>query len=455
VKLYCARWVLPVTASAIEDGALAIEETRITGVGRRQSLAAKFPAAEVEDFGEAVILPGFVNCHSHLELTAMRGYLEREENDFTAWLRKLTTARLERTTPEDLYVSAAWGAIESVRAGVTCTGDASDAASASLRALRDVHLRGIVYQEAFGPDPNLAREQFEKLREKIGWLRSYESTLARLGVSPHAPYTVSAPQLELIAEFALDGKLPLMMHAAESAAESALMLEGRGAFADGLARRGIEWRAPRVSTIQYLASLGVLRTKPLLAHCIRVDEADILTIKQWDARVAHCPKSNAKLGHGHAPLSEFLRNELKVGLGSDSLASNNSCDLLEEARFATLLARVRDEGLDAGEALMGAEEALSLATIGGASALGLEDSIGSLEVGKQADVAIVGLRGAHQLPVYDAATALIFASSARDVLATIVAGREVYRDGRVLTVDEERFQARIKEIAAKIEAERG
>ncbi len=369
MKLYSARWVLPITSRAIEDGALAIEDARIVEMGQRQSLAAKFPAAEVEDFGEAAILPGFVNCHSHLELTAMRGFLEREENDFTAWLRKLTTARLERMTPDDLYVSAVWGAIESLRAGVTCTGDASDAASASLRALRDVSLRGIVYQEAFGPDPRLAKTQFEKLREKISWLRSFESTLARLGVSPHAPYTVSAPQLELIAEFALDEQMPLMMHAAESAAESAFVLEGRGAFADGLARRGIEWHAPRISTIQYLSSLGVLKTKPLLAHCIRVSDADIQTIKQSDARVAHCPKSNAKFGHGHAPLSEFLRNELKVGLGSDSLASNNTCDLLEEARFATLLAR--NERRDAEEMLMDAEQALQLATIGGARALGL------------------------------------------------------------------------------------
>lgn len=445
--LYCARWVLPVTSAAIEDGAVAIEAARIVGVGTRQSLEAEFPEAEARDFDEAAILPGFVNCHSHLELTAMRGYLEREENDFFAWLRKLTVARLERMTPEDLYVSAAWGAIEAARAGITCVADASDAASSSLRALNDVGLRGTVYQESFGPDPKLAREQFEKLCEKIARLRSYESALARPGVSPHAPYTVSAPQLELIAEFALAEGLPLMMHAAESAAESEFMLGGRGVFADGLAGRGIEWRAPGVSTIQYLASLGVLRAKPLLAHCIRVDEADIETIKEWDARVAHCPKSNAKLGHGRAPLSTFIAKNLKVGLGSDSVASNNTCDLLEEARFAALMSRAGDRQQTGAGGMMSADDALSLATIGGAHALGLEDKIGSLDVGKQADLAIVSLRGAHQLPLYDLPPALIFASSGRDVLLTVVAGREVYRDGRVLTVDEERFGARIKEIA--------
>lgn len=445
-RLYCARWVLPVTAAAIEDGAVAVEGARIVGVGTQSALAASFQAAVVDDFGEAAIIPGLVNCHSHLELTAMRGYLEREENDFAAWLRKLTVARLERMTADDLHVSASWGAIEAARAGVTCVGDASDAASASLRALADVGLRGIVYQEAFGPEARLAREQFEKLRERVAEVRSDESEHARLGVSPHAPYTVSAPLLELIAEFALNEELPLMMHAAESAAESALMLEGRGPFADGLARRGIEWRAPGVSTIQYLASLGVLRTRPLLAHCIHADEADIRTLKDWDARVAHCPKSNAKFAHGQAPLSSFLKSGVRVGLGSDSVASNNTCDLLEEARFAALMSRARADRESETE-MTSADEALSLATIGGARALGLEDEIGSLEIGKQADLTVVSLEGAHQLPLYDAAAALVFASSGRDVRLTVVAGREIYRDGRLLAVDEERFRARVREIA--------
>jgi 5-methylthioadenosine/S-adenosylhomocysteine deaminase len=438
------------TAAAIEDGAVAVEGVHIVGRGKRRSLVEEYPAAVVQDFGAAAILPGFVNCHSHLELTAMRGYLEREENDFFAWLRKLTAARLERMTPDDLYVSAAWGTIEAARAGVTCLGDASNAASASLRALADVGLRGIVYQEAFGPDPKLAREQFEKLREKICNLRADETERVRLGVSPHAPYTVSAPQLELIAEYALAEELPLMMHAAESAAESEFMLRGRGPFADSLARRGIEWSAPGVSTIQYLAGLGVLRTRPLLAHCIRVDEADIATLNEWDARIAHCPKSNAKFGHGHAPLSALLAANLRVGLGSDSVASNNTCDLLEEARFAALLSRADQGRQDGSCPLTSAEEALTLLTLGGARALGLEDHIGSLDGGKQADLAVVSLRGAHQLPLYDPAAALVFASSGRDVLLTMVAGREVFRDGRILFVDEEAFRARILEIAFKV-----
>ena len=173
-------------------------------------------------------------------------------------------------------------------------------------------LRGIVFQESFGPDPRLVDENVHKLKTKVAELREIESALVRVGVSPHAPYTVCGKQLELIAEFAHTETLPLMMHAAESAAEESFLVSGRGIFADGLAKRNIEWAAPGVSTIQYLKERGVLETSPLLAHCIRVDEKDIETLAETKSKVAHCPKSNAKLGHGRAPLAAFLDRESKL-----------------------------------------------------------------------------------------------------------------------------------------------
>jgi cytosine/adenosine deaminase-related metal-dependent hydrolase len=446
--LYCARWVLPISSPAIVDGAIAIKGDQITSVGSRVALTRQFPQATVREFGESAIIPGLVNAHSHLELTAIRGFLEKEEADFFAWLKKLTTARLERTTPDDLYMSAAWGACEAVRAGVTCVADASDSAYESMSALRDVGLRGIVFQESFGPDPRLAGENFEKLKTKVARLREFETSLVKCGVSPHAPYTVSTPQLELISEFAIAEGLPLMMHAAETEMEVALMRDGQGPFAEGLRNRGIEWRAPGVSTIQYLNYHGVLKTRPLLAHCINVDDADIETMKQTQTRVAHCPKSNAKLGHGIAPFGKFLEKGIVVGLGSDSVASNNTCDLLEEARFALLLARAVANA----NRLANAEEALQTVTLGGAQALRFEGQIGELREGLQADFAVVSLDGPHQIPSYDPASTLIFASSGRDVILTVIAGKEVYRDGRVTTVDEERLRARMKEIAEKLRA---
>jgi 5-methylthioadenosine/S-adenosylhomocysteine deaminase len=312
-----------------------------------------------------------------------------------------------------------------------------------MNALRDVGLRGIVYQESFGPDPNLANENFEKLKAKIERLRERETALVKCGVSPHAPYSVCAPQLELISAFAVDEGLPLMMHAAETSMEVSLLRDGSGPFAEGLKRREIEWHAPGLSPIQYLNDHGVLQTRPLLAHCIHVDDADLETIKQTGTRVAHCPKSNAKLSHGVAPFSKFVEQGIAVGLGSDSVASNNTCDLFEEARFALLLARAQANPASAAEVL-------HAATLGGARALGMADQIGELREGLQADFAVVSLTGAHQIPAYEPTAALIFASSGRDVVLTVVAGREVYRDGRVSTVDEERLRARMNEIAEKL-----
>ena len=432
IAIYSARWVLPISAPAIENGAVAIEGQQIAGAGPHTEIVKRFPDAPIERLGEAVILPGLVNTHTHLELTALRGYLESEERNFFAWLKKLTLARLERMTADDMRVSATWGACEAVRAGITCVGDASDSALMSMLALRDVGLRGVVYQESFGPDARLARENFDKLKMKIAELREIETDLVRAGASPHAPYTVCAPQLEMISELAEAERLPLMMHAAESEAEELLLREGGGAFAEGLSRREIEWKAPGVSTIQYLKQLGVLETRPLLAHCIRVDESDIETLRDTGSTVAHCPKSNAKLGHGRAPFAKFIQAGVAVGLGSDSVASNNTCDILEEARFATLLSRAGGEYVNAGDAL-------EAATLGG-----------HLSEGAPADLIAVALTGSHQTPSYDPIATLIFASSGRDVILTVIAGCEVYSNGRVSNVDEDRLRARMVEISHRL-----
>jgi 5-methylthioadenosine/S-adenosylhomocysteine deaminase len=431
-KIYASRF-----------GAVAVSGTQIVGVGSRADIVARFPTARVEDFGEALILPGLINTHTHLELTVMRGYLENE--DFFAWLRKLTVARLEKLTVDDLRVSATWGACEAVRAGITCVGDASDSAMMSMLALKDVGLRGVVFQESFGPDPRLVDENFASLKAKVEGLRGIETELVRAGVSPHAPYTVCAPQLDLIAEFARDEELPLMMHAAESHDEELLVREGCGTFADRFVQRGIEWSTPQLSTIQYLKQRGILETQPLLAHCIRVDDADIETLRETRSKVAHCPKSNAKLGHGRAPLAKLLEAGVPVGLGSDSVGSNNTCDILEEARFAVLLSRA-----GGGNRLITASDALEVATLGGARCLDLQGQVGELREGMQADLAVLSLTGAHQIPNHDPAATAIFASSGRDVILTVIAGREVYRDGRVVGVDEERLRARMHEISGKL-----
>jgi len=198
--------------------------------------------------------------------------------------------------------------------------------------------------------------------------------------------------------------------------------------------------------MEFLESTGIFSSRPLLAHCVMATETDLELVKASGASIAHCPKSNAKFGHGYAPLEMMLEKEVTVGLGSDSVASNNACDILEEARFAALAARNRNGR----SRFISSQQVLELATLGGAKGLLLDDKIGSLETGKQADLAVVALDHVGQMPVNDAAHALVFSSNSRDVVMTMVAGQEIYRDGEFKTFAIAELRSELRKIAAKL-----
>ena len=422
MKIITADHVLPITAEPISEGAVAIDGGRIAAVGGRAEVIAQFPNAEVDDFGEAAILPGFVNCHSHLELTAMRGALDDVEHDFKSWLLRINELR-SGMTDEDIVAAATAGAREGAAAGVTCFGDIGRLGHAGVAALKAIGLRGIVFQETeFSPDNRTADDDFKKLGEKFEELKKEETDLVRVGLSPHSPYTVGSRLFELIAQYSIINRIPLAIHAAESVEEMDLLTKGDGFFVDFFERMELEWESPRCTPVEYLERLGVLSTRPLLAHCVMASERELERIASYGASIAHCPKSNAKFGHGYAPFEKMLDAGIKVGLGSDSVASNNLCDLLEEARFAALAARNRPDR----KRFITAKDVLEAATIGGAKALAMDAEIGSLEPGKQADIAVVSLTHAAQQPVNDIYAALVFSSSGRDVVKRLVAGSPVW-----------------------------
>jgi cytosine/adenosine deaminase-related metal-dependent hydrolase len=422
MKILTSKFVLPISSDPIENGAVAIEGTRISAVGTAENLAADMPDAEIEDHGNAAILPGFVNCHSHLELTFLRNRLDDVEHDFRSWLLKLNSLRAE-LSDEDIIDSAIDGAREGAAAGVTCFGDIGRMGHAGIAALKETGLRGVVFQETeFSPDVRTADEDFLALAAKYEKLREEATDLVSVGLSPHSPYTVSSRLFELIAQYSIINRVPLSIHAAESADEMLLMTRGEGFFVDVYEKFGFEWQSPHSSPIEYLERLGVLSTRPLLAHCVRVSDSDIDLIAAYGAGIAHCPKSNAKFGHGWAPLEKFLDAGIPVGLGSDSVASNNICDMIEESRFAVLAARNHAERVH----FVTAKQALETATLGGAKALNLDHLIGTLQSGKQADIAVISLDRLPETSADDVCAAIVFSTNGPDIKSTFVAGSQVY-----------------------------
>jgi cytosine/adenosine deaminase-related metal-dependent hydrolase len=407
---YRARWIVPISSPPIADGVVAVDGDRIAYVGA----GAAAPPGSDHDLGNALLLPGLVNAHCHLELTAMRGFLE--DLEFRRWILRLTNARRAVLDRNALLDSARYGIEEGIRAGITSFADTCES-GVVIQAMREAGVRGVMFQEVFGPDPAQCATSIAELREKIAGLRYLETPLVRVGVSPHAPYTVSDDLFCATADLAREQRLPMAIHIAESELERQLVVEASGAFADGLRKRRIGVTARGRSSIDLLARLGVLDAQPLLIHCVRVDERDIQLIAGSRSPVAHCPASNAKLGHGIAPLTELLAAGVTVGLGSDSVASNNRMDMLDEARLALLTQRARLLSSDAPNARV----VLELATIGGARAIGLSELVGTLEVGKQADLAAFAL-DAHA-PAHDPVAAAVHSIAGAQARFVAVAGR--------------------------------
>jgi 5-methylthioadenosine/S-adenosylhomocysteine deaminase len=385
--------VYPVTAPPIEDGAVLIsDDGRIVGVGPHSHIPTP-PDCEVLEYRDEVLVPGLVNTHTHLELTHLAG--RNPEQSFPRWIRRVRSLK-EETKPDEFDAVAERGLRDCWAQGVTCVADTGDT-GAALRALFRLGGRGIAYHEVFGPDPAQLDTSLAGLKHRIAELRRFTSFQASLGVSPHAPYTVSAALYKAVAGYALRDGLPIAVHLAESREESLFVREGMGPFAAAWGDRGIPVEAHGVSPVQFLNSLGVLRFGTLCIHTVQLDARDIVTLAASEVGVAHCPLSNRAHGHGTAPLAEMRKAGVRVGLGTDSVVSVGALDLWGEASAAGLTG----------------DEALRMLTYEGARALCMERVIGSLEIGKQGDVAVLTDYPTNRLTN----------------LLTVVSGRIVYRAG--------------------------
>jgi 5-methylthioadenosine/S-adenosylhomocysteine deaminase len=397
-------------APPIRDGAVLVgPDGRIAALGT--DAAVPDGDAMRMDLPGAILLPGLVNTHTHLELT---GFDRAPDDDpepawgdpFVDWIRTLIRRKAGRDSAA--YLEAArQGLRDGFAAGVTSVADTGDS-GAALLAMAEAGVGGVAFLEVFGPDPAGADSAFAAWRERFDGVAVRATGRARIGVSPHAPYSVSGPLYARAAAFARERDLPMAVHVAESAAESALLAEGSGGFARMLASRGIPLPGPGTTPIAWLDQHGVLGRRTLCIHAIRVSDDDVGTLAARGAAVAHCPRSNAAHGHGEAPLRMLLDAGIRVGAGTDSVASAAPLDLLAEARAARGLANLR------------AEEALALVTTGAARAISLDREVGSLAPGLWADLAAFRDR-----PGMDPVEAVL-ASGPGDVMGTWVAGRQAW-----------------------------
>ncbi len=427
--LLCARHILPVTQSPIEDGAILVRDGRIVEIGGAQRMRTHYPDEEIRDFGLAALMPGLVNLHTHLEYTALRGIVH--DVPYAEWLLA-EHAKANRMTRDNRYDSAVIGGLEMLSGGVTTLAEFSST-GASFEALQDLGIRSVVYRSVGvenKQDVDVAIDG--ALADVESWSASADPDRMRIGIAPKALHACHPSVFSKVNDAANRLNLPVAMHVAGSYEEyhyirygsMPLSVRGLPANEEDIAERPM-WLPAGVTPVNYALNWDAFRSDEVLAvHCVHVDDADIAKLKQYDVAIAVCSRCNAQLGMGLAPLQEFLKAGIRVGLGTDSPAATDTADMFAEMRLGMLLHRAvnHDQFLDA-------KTMLELATIGGARALKMEDEIGSLEVGKRADIIAADLSGSRQTPIVDPVAAVVTGVSPADVLFTMVGGDILYERG--------------------------
>lgn len=361
-------------------------------------------ACDILSLPEAAVLPGLVNVHTHLELSALSGPVECPT--FFDWIRFIRSSK-EETDLGEFSSGAMRGLRHCWRFGVTTVADTGDT-GAAVEALSTMGGSGVVYQEVFGPHPDQSDGAMARLRDQFAGLQEVAGPRVKLGVSPHAPYSVSSSLFAQVAEFA-GSTIPVAMHLAESEAESQLVRSGDGPFAEMWRDRGIPSIVRAQSPVEFVRRTGILETGPLVIHAIRVDQKDVETLASTGCRIAACPVSNRAHGHGDPPITLWLENGVEVGVGTDSVVSVGDLDLFRE--------------IDAFQSIHAGKpsDALDLMTRKGAQVLGLEDQLGALQPGFWADLCMVEIG-----PGEDEPEAAVMRRGSAGILRTYVGGRCVY-----------------------------
>ena len=428
------RLLLPIAPrnDALEGMGVAIRGGVIVGLGHRDEVLARNPAARHLELGRHALLPGLVNAHGHLAMTLLRGLGESESLD--DWLNRTIWPLEARWMDEDFVRDGARLAVaEMVATGTTTASDMYYFPETTALACRDAGFR---LQATFPliEIPNPYSADFDDCLTKGLALhdRFRDDSLVTTCFGPHSAYTVAPERLRRVAVLADEIDADVHIHLHETTDEVAGALRSQGGT----------W-------IRVLDEVGLLTERLQAVHMTAVSDAEIELVSERGVRVVHCPHSNMKLASGTCPVTKFLAAGATVGLGTDGAASNNALDLFAEARLAGLLAK----SANADPTVLPAADIIALATLGGARAIGLDDRIGSIEVGKRADLVAVDLDHPAMQPVNDPHAALVHSDAGARVTHTFIEGQCVYEDGAWTTLDIDEILARAKSWRARLKGE--
>jgi 5-methylthioadenosine/S-adenosylhomocysteine deaminase len=408
-----------------DDGAVAIRGDRIVAVGKRSEVEAKYQAHEIIHARGKLILPGFINGHTHVPMTLFRGL--HDDVTLDEWLHKyIFPAEAKNVNQEFVRWGTRLAAAEQIRAGVTTFADMYYFEDAIAEETKAAGMRGVLGETFIDfPAPD-NRTEAETLAYTEKFLRKWQGDpLIRPACAPHSIYTCSRKTLQDAAALARKYHSAILIHVAEMKKE----------WEDSEQQNGM-------SPVQYLNTIGVLGPDVVAAHCIYVDEKDFQILSEKQVGCVHNPSSNMMLASGVSPVAKLLAAGVMVGLGTDGPAgSNNDLDLMEEIDLAAKLAKITQMDPRA----LKAQTVVEMATIDGARALHLEKEIGSLENGKKADLILISLDEPNAVPMYNIYAQLAYALKASDVETVVIGGRLVMRDRKLLTVDEEQAIARARQ----------
>lgn len=427
--LLSAKYVIPIDAPYIEDGAVVVRDDKIVDVGRTDELMRKHPDEEVRDFGLAALMPGFVDVHTHLGFTALRGMFG--DLPYAEWKRQVLHTE-PFFTNEDWIDSARIGALEVIASGITTFADISVSGVPIIPA-HEMGIRARVYNEVLTTQKEHAEAVVQEGVDRLAeWRQEYGSDLLDFGLAPGPVYGCHPSVFSEIAKVAKRDNIPVAMHLAGSQEEEDFIRYGSSPFGvqvseqeqGKLASAYPPWLPAGTSPVRYVSNWDILDVPEVLAiHCVHVDDTDIKILKSRDVRIGYCPRINAKLGMGLMPLEKLWAAGLIIGMGTDSPAAVDTTDMIDEMRIGLMLTRATssERFLQASS-----KNALRMATIGSAEALGMADKVGTLEPGKQADIIAIDLHNSHQNPTTDPEGAVIYTANQDNVMMTMVNGRILY-----------------------------